>query len=288
MNVIQYEPGMTIKPGMVIAGMPNSVYHSSPGISKSGLDLVARSPAHFRYRAPREATRAMEIGTAIHTALLEPERFHDEYLLLRDVKDRRASAYKEAVKATGTSELVLVGHEADKVSGMQAVVHSNTTARGHLLHNGWTEMSVYAEDPLTGTLCKCRFDSLSRDLIACDVKKTRDARPDDFSRSVFNYRYHVQDAFYSDVFEWATGEPLKAFVFLAVEEELPHAVKVYELDTTARNEGRERYRENLDVYAGCEADGDWPSLSCDQVETIGLPEWKVRQIENELEDGGII
>lgn len=288
MQVIQYKEGMAIEAGMVIAGMPNDVYHASKGISKSGLDLIDRSPAHFRYRAPREATRAMEIGTAIHTALLEPERFKEEYILLSEVKDRRSAVYKDAVKSCGNSELVLTGKEADKVSGMQAVVYSNETARNHVNTKGWTELSVYANDPGTGVLCKCRFDSLSENLISCDIKKTRDARPDDFARSVFNYRYHVQDAFYSDVFLWATGQQLKAFTFLAVEEELPHAVKVYELDQTARNEGRERYQQNLDDYARCVELKEWPSLPCDGVETLALPEWKVRQIENELEDGGII
>ena len=34
----------------LISGMPNDVYHSVPdSISKSGLDLINRSPAHYFY-----------------------------------------------------------------------------------------------------------------------------------------------------------------------------------------------------------------------------------------------
>src|SRR5690625_4787601 len=98
-EVIEYTPGMTIEPPCFIANMPNSVYHSTPeGISSSGLKQMLRSPAHYKFQASTPPTRAMEIGTSIHTALLEPDRFAHEYVLLRDVKDRRSSEYKQAVK----------------------------------------------------------------------------------------------------------------------------------------------------------------------------------------------
>ena len=42
--------------GCFVTDMPNEAYHSYTGISKSGLDLVNRSPAHFFYGAKREAT----------------------------------------------------------------------------------------------------------------------------------------------------------------------------------------------------------------------------------------
>lgn len=35
----------------IIHGMPNADYHASPAISKSGLDKIAKSPAHYRIAA---------------------------------------------------------------------------------------------------------------------------------------------------------------------------------------------------------------------------------------------
>ena len=91
-NVIEYTEGMEITPPCFIANMPNDAYHSYPeGISSTGLKAVLRSPAHYKFQAARTPSRAMEIGTAIHTALLEPDRFAADYVLLREVKDRRAS-----------------------------------------------------------------------------------------------------------------------------------------------------------------------------------------------------
>lgn len=283
MKVIEYTPGMTIEAGMLVTGMPNDIYHSWPGsISKSGLDLVLRSPAHYLYAARREPTRAMEIGTAIHTALLEPERFKNEYVLLKEVKDRRQPEYKAAVAVHG-SERVLVSSEVDDVVGMAEAVYANPLASKWLKKDGMRELTVFANDPETGVLVRCRFDILTDDGHAVDLKKSIDARPDAFSRAVDNYAYHMQDAFYSDVFEWATGFPLESFRFLVIEPSLPHASMVYRLDETARREGRRMYREALDIYADCVFHGHWPSYQSTDDEVISLPAWRLNQIENEME-----
>lgn len=269
--------------GCLVTGMSNEDYHRYPAISKSGLDLIERSPAHYRYREPREATRAMEIGTAIHASLLEPDRFAHEYVLLRDVKDRRASEYKQAIKEHA-HELVLVASEADRVAGMQESVFANPSAKALLDQDGWRELSVFATEPETGLLLKCRFDMLTSDGVAVDLKKARDIRPDKFSRSVYDYRYHVQDAFYSYVYYLATGgEHLKAFKILAVEELMPHLSQVYQLDSEARAEGVRAFKKNLATYSECNKTGDWHGYNIES-ELLSLPTWIMNQIENELDD----
>lgn len=275
----------TLDPGAYYTDVPNADYHAAPGISKSGLDLIARSPAHYRYAPPHKASRNMEIGTAIHTALLEPERFAQEYMLLRDVTDRRVSAYKEAVKVYG-SERTLTGPEADKVAGMQEAVYANPHARKLLESSGWRELSGAALDPETGAICRHRFDLLTADGIAVDIKKTQDARADAFQRAVYNYRYHVQAAFYADQYEWITGERLRGFLFLAVEEEMPHGVGIYWLDDGSLAIAREEYRRNLNRYAECRESGEWPAYDAEP-SILTLPDWVLSRHEAELEDGGI-
>ncbi|WP_050991864.1 PD-(D/E)XK nuclease-like domain-containing protein [Bradyrhizobium yuanmingense] len=75
-----------MEPG-VYRGLANDVYHRGPGISKSGLDLIRKSPAHYRAvvtaandneRAP---TAAQFIGTALHMIVLEPQLFAQTYTL---------------------------------------------------------------------------------------------------------------------------------------------------------------------------------------------------------------
>lgn len=282
-EVIEYTEGMTIEPPCFIANMPNSVYHSTPeGISASGLKLVLRSPAHYKFQASTPPTRAMELGTAIHTALLEPDRFADEYVLLRDVKDRRASEYKQALKVHG-SESVLVSSEADNVAGMQETVLANPAMSERLIAEGWRELSLFVRDPETQVLVRVRYDLLSVSGVAVDVKKCQDARPEEFSKAVFNYEYDMQAALYSDAFEWATGKPLAAFEFAAIEEKMPHGHKLYQPCETTMQEGRRKYRQALNLFARCEQANDWPSLECDGPEIISLPSWRLAQIENEIE-----
>lgn len=73
-----------MKPG-VYEGIPNAEYHSGPGISKSGLDLIHRSPMHYHAVVTAENDRvptpAQELGTAAHALILEPEVFTATYCL---------------------------------------------------------------------------------------------------------------------------------------------------------------------------------------------------------------
>lgn len=77
-----------MKPGIYDA-LTNDEYHSGPGESKSLLDLVRKSPAHYRARQlraandepPKDPTPAQRVGTAFHAMLLEPQEFARNYCL---------------------------------------------------------------------------------------------------------------------------------------------------------------------------------------------------------------
>lgn len=284
MEITQYKPGMMIEPGQtaIVSDMPNSVYHSHPHVSNSGLSLLARSPAHFKYAPPMEQTQAMMFGSAVHAALLEPDLYESKYVRLKDVKDRRAAEYKAAVEVHG-AEFVLMPSDVNKIDALMASIESQPTVRSALRSEGWRELSFFAVDPETAAPVRCRFDLLTKSGLSIDLKTTRDARPTEFSKSVFNYRYHVQEVFYRHVFKCATGEDLFGFKFAAVESEPPHAAKLYTLDATTVMDGYTEFRRLLDLYASCESSGQWPMYG-DEEEVISLPDWRLRQIENEIQE----
>ena len=64
----------------IIENMSNADYHAHSAISKSGLDLIEKSPAHFFY-AEREKTKEMVIGSAFHDLVLLPETFNELYII---------------------------------------------------------------------------------------------------------------------------------------------------------------------------------------------------------------
>jgi len=277
MKIQPYKEGMKLDG--FIAGMPNEVYHASPGVSKSGLDKINRSPAHYKFAPEVAQTRNMVLGAAMHAALLEPGLFEQEYLLLRDVKDRRVSAYKEAIKNHPENK-VLTGTEADNIVGMQEALSMNSFFSSLQKKIIYTELSLFVTDS-DGTLLKCRFDAITSDGTIIDLKTTTDARPDFFSRAIFNFRYHVQAAWYSDLFTVATAKSTE-FIIIAVEPDQPHAAKIYVLDDVAIEIGQSEYQKDLELYKECEKTGHWPAYDVpDRPELISLPEWAIMNYESE-------
>ena len=267
----------------LIRNMPNDVYHATSGfISSSGLSLIARSPAHYKYAEPRQKTRALTLGSATHTAILEPEKFKDMYMVLNGVTTRTAAAYKQAIKHRD-EELTLTQTEGDQITMMQQQVHSHPLAGKIIEQAAEFELSVFTKDPGTGVNVRIRPDIVGGGEFGgylFDLKTTRDARDEPFSRSIYDYRYHVQAAFYMDMYEHATGEKLNGFKIVCVESAMPHSVVVYELDDISLSIGRKQYKKDLSLYAECLEKDVWSHYEgTDNDVLISLPEWVLR---NEL------
>lgn len=268
----------------IYENMPAATYHAHPSISKSGLDLIARSPAHYRLALQREETRNMMIGSATHAAILEPERYASYYVVARDADDRRCKAWNAAAKdVPGADERLLTGPEGLRIETMANAVRSNPHFAELLNAGGRAELSVFATDPETGVQVRIRLDWLTNDLRALDLKTTQDLRNDEFLRSVWDYRYHVQEAFYRDVFKWATGEELRDWRFGAIESTVPHVCSLVSLPPDLLLAGRIAYRRDLNRYAECLAKDQWPGPQPEPF-TLELTPWVINRVEDVLEE----
>lgn len=175
---------------------------------------------------------------------------------------------------------VLTVAQYDQLLAMRDAVMAHPGASALLAAPGVAEASVYATDPDTGKLIRCRPDKLRYDGIVVDVKTTEDASPEGFAKSLANWRYHVQDPWYMHVLRLAYDAghlppqfaAPKAFVFLAVEKAAPHAVAVYVLDAESRAIGQSQLRKNLDTLAECERTGVWPGYG-DGIQQLGVPQY---------------
>ena len=271
-----------MKPG-IYSGIPNADYHQGPGISKSGLDAVARSPLHYwaKYldpnREPSESTPAQRLGTAIHTAVLEPgefaKRYHVAPVVDRRTKDGKATWDAAMATAAAAGAELITNDDAQACMKIAAQVRQHPTAR-QVFASGEAEMSCYWTDTETGVLCKCRPDWLSLPLVV-DLKSTEDASPDAFMRSAWNWRYWVQAAWYVDGIQHATGQRVDAFVFGAFEKSAPYACAFYYADDAMLEMGRQEYRKALRVYADCLAADRWPGYGT-EVTRLGVPGWALK------------
>lgn len=264
----------------VYSGISNDDYHGGAGISKSGLDLIRRSPMHYKAvidnPEQRESTPAQAFGTAFHALILEPDVFAVEYVQSPkfDRRTKQGKADAEAFAAQHEGKTPLNDDDWERLHAMRAAVMAHPMAAKLLDYSkGVTEQSVYWNDPATGELCRCRPDWWRQDLgIILDVKTAEDASAEEFARSLLNWRYHVQHPFYMDGIEHATGIKPRAFLFLVVEKKAPHAVAIYQLDDESVEQGRIEYRQDLELYAQCKQSGQWPGYG-ERIQPISLPEW---------------
>ena len=268
----------TMKPGIYTADqLSNTEYHAGPGISCTGLKKIAVSPLHYK-NGDHKQTAAMFMGSATHSAILEPESFAKQYVTMPAGKDRRSTEYK-ALAAEYGADNVLSGADSHQIHMMQKAVRANPVAHKWLYEQpGRNELSVYAKDPETGVLVRCRFDRLLDRGFSPDLKTTTDASPRGFSNAIAKYGYAFQAAFYLDTYYWATGDVLDGFGFIAAESKAPHNVMCYRLDDESIAVGREQYRSALNIYANCLESGVWDGYDgASEEQLIGLPFWALEK-----------
>ncbi|OOF51423.1 exodeoxyribonuclease VIII [Rodentibacter genomosp. 1] len=254
----------------VLENMSNAEYHAHSAISKSGLDLIDKSPAHYFYRE-KKSTPAMIFGSAFHDLVLLPDKFTQLYCVMPEelnLRTKEGKVFKEKVESENLTVLSYTDYQ--HIEKMKESLLNHPMA-DKLLAQGKPEISIFWRDSI-GVECRCRPDFLNNSGIIVDLKTTTDASPTGFAKSIANFRYHVQDAYYSNGYFHAFGEPPKGFVFIAIEKEPPYAIGVYTLDDIAKIEGENRFKANLETYKNALETNQWHAFS-PQIETLSLPHW---------------
>lgn len=265
-----------IEPG-IYYGISNENYHAGPGVSKSQLDDIADTPALYLWRknAPVDTTKTktLDLGTAFHCRVLEPEEFSNRFIVAPEF-NRRTNAGKEEEKAflmecASTGKTVITAEEGRKIELMYQSVMALPLGQWLVESAGHAESSIYWEDPETGILCRCRPDKIIPEFHwIMDVKTTADIQR--FKTAYYDYRYHVQDAFYSDGYEAQFGvQP--TFVFLVASTTIEcgrYPVEIFMMGEEAKLAGQQEYHRNLRTLSDCLNTDEWPAIK-----TLSLPRW---------------
>lgn len=255
-----------------VCNLTNAEYRAQRGTSKSDLDLIHLSPSLLEWarNAPSVGSEEVDLGTHLHCATLEPDVFASTYRKApvggRTAAEKaRVEAFAEHCKASG--KICLDDDTYDMVIAMRDSVLAHPTARDLLTGDGISESSIFGE--LEGARVKCRPDRLIRERnILVDVKKVDDI--DHIARSIQKFRYYVQAAFYSDIYEQWTGDKPR-FIFVAVGQRRSigrHPVRVFELEQAWVDAGRQEYLDDLERVREMEEFGAGM-----HVEMLELPRW---------------
>jgi len=239
--------------------------HKREYLSTSALKAFAKSPNHYIQYVNREVepTPAMELGSAVHCAILEPDEWHDRYSVIPKI-DRRTKAGKaawETFNIASAGKTVLNQEQHRIVDACRRAVQEHPTA-GPLLAEA-IAVEQKRQTAIEGVPYTGIADAVGPGWIA-DLKTTADASPGQFQRQAFNLMYHEQAAAYREI--WSAD----AFYFITVETTPPHNVTVFRQTTDAF----ERAKDNLHrLVREWKAWDGRPQSYSNEVQELNLPRW---------------
>lgn len=252
-------------------------YAALAGVNWSSLKNMSVSPLFYHRQAARSETKALRVGLACHTMILEPDKFDSEYTVWP--KARNSNAWK-LFAIENSEKVILTPPEYDQARGCADAVLGHAPSRA-LIDAGVNEQVITWNDHETGILCKGKPDSAGGRLL--DIKSTGVFDPRRFASLAARFRYPSQLAYYSDGLE-ANGHvftnPCPALI--VVEQTHPFDVVLYNVPEDAIDAGRREYRRLLWLLSDCQESGKWPGVAGGAEMELDLPEWYYTQNQEEL------
>ncbi len=276
----------------IVSREPRAIYDTVQALNISRLKAIKRSPLHYHHALenPRQSAR-MTLGTAAHVAVLEPERFVQEFAIWnRKTASGRAATRNggawEGFQLENARKTILTEDEALVANAIAKSVRFDVQANPYLAV-GDPEVSLYWRGP-GGRFFKSRVDWLTNidgAPVLVGLKTARDCRHYCFGAQSAKLGYHLQWAFYCDAYKAITGKTPR-MVEIVVESEAPHAVAVYNIPRDILDQGREEYLQLLIQLEECELTDNWPG-PVPVEEDLTLPSWCYQSDDN-VSDLGLI
>jgi len=264
------------KPGIYF-DIPFAEYQTWEALNSSSLDR--RSGHHTAARMRRELRKessAFDLGRMAHTAILEPDKFPLEYGVMIETNGRLKVAKEEKAALIALGKQPCSQIDWAVVCKMRDSVARSDLATS-LLRDCRREVSIAWVDPGTAIMCKARLDGIDIDRNRIvDLKTSLDACPESFAKSMLNYGYHRQAWWYCRGWTILSNQPRPDYVWVVVEKLSPFGVAVYSpLPHVMEVGGAEAVGALREFRDRDEAVGAYG----EEMHTIGLPAWKIKQIE---------
>lgn len=282
----QFEPGWH-------RDIPNEIYHRSSGWSSSTLKkFIEKSPAHVQWdmRHPSPQSESMALGSAVHTLILEPEKFEQEFAVSQKF-DGRTNAGKEgkARFLLEAGDKTVLNEEQYNAARIMSDKVRNHDIAGIFVNDVVCESSIYwwyrapdDDDSKYRMMMKVRPDAISRSHpVMIDVKTTTNAGFSEFMKTIHKYAYHLSAAMYlkganqcQELLDHLGYHAITNFLFVVVENVPPYEVAVYELSDRDRELGLHLFQKCARRLRDSLAEGftAYPM----QIRQTELPSWADR------------
>lgn len=276
----------------ILVDLERAKYDAIDAVNISSLKELVRSPLAYQHRLrTRKETRAMRLGTAAHTAVLEPARFIEDYT----VWDQRTASGRlrprngkdwEAFVSANTGKVILTETDYLHAINIRNAVRGNENAMRYL-EIGDPEVTLTWV--LDGVARKGRADWLSiidGEPVIVGLKTGRDCRPIPFGNDSARMGYHLQWAWYFDGYYAITGVAPR-MIEIMVESAPPHDVAVYRIPDEVLDVGRDTYQGLLEKLKECQEAKAWPG-AVEGESILSMPTWIYRgEGDNDLSDLGL-
>jgi hypothetical protein len=261
-------------------------YHADEGISSTGISLILDCPKRYWYEYlsgmdSQKPCRAFDLGSALHTSILEPEKFKELFHMAQESYDLRTKVGKEAhaaIELEAKGRTIIRGQDVDTLSYMIMAVRAHSVWKKINIAEGKVENSIYWDGGIYQTRLKARPDFFNDNLII-DLKTTDSIAG--FSRSVYSYGYHRQAAMQVDALS-SIDDKKRFFAFFVVEKKAPFLTACFTLDEEALELGRKEYLDGAATYSECLKVDIWPGYE-EKFQLLSLPKWALKKEESENE-----
>lgn len=282
---------------LILDTLPNQDYHTHPDYlnfcSSSQLKLMMTSPLYAHYfldHPEKKDTSAMNQDSVYHSMLAsltnagDLSDFEKEYFLFEAPVNPKtgepygytSKAYQEAREAAITENKGRIPCSQAERQTAQDMVNMLQNGNPHLSEQvrnlikiGKAEQSHCCE--YQGQKFKYRTD-LKTDKVIIDWKTCHlgTPKPEEFSKQIIKYNYHISAAFYQ-FFEFLLTGTWKEFLWVAQESEPPYDFNIlssslwtYEIDeenTVIMHTGAMMFQKLLEYWILCCERKLWPGYS---------------------------
>jgi hypothetical protein len=245
-------------------------------VSISELNVYRKAGVLYKHEIidghKRQSTPQQTLGTALHHAYLESHSFDSAYNIGWAIDKRTTEGKKEAARRDELERRL--GVTFLNPDDMTKIVDACKILNDHpILKNIKPklkfEASMFWEN--NGIKSKGRLDAFDPETgLIVDLKTTKDAK--NFAKSIIDYGYHRQAAYYLDGLKTITGVDAKEFIWVCIEMDAPHLCAIYRADETMIAVGRHEYQQDLVAFKNSKDKNEWLGLST-EIQDIALPSW---------------
>ena len=271
----------------------NKSYHARNGyISATALIAFMRSVENYYHKYVSDdyeqpaPSKALNFGSAFHVMTLEPENWDDEVAVSPNCKKTTVANKQiwEQFEKSNRGKIWITPAEQESMREMYAHLREDTEASKWLWGYEDTkyEVGLLWKDSLSGIGCKCRPDGyIPSENVILNLKTSSDPSLDGIAKSMANFCYHNQAAFYMEGLYEMTGE-WPRHISIIVGTKAPYEVACVEYSEKSIRLARLQNERALRELVGYRRSDDWKGRTSNKLIEVDLPAWAYRGYEEFL------